>query len=222
MNTDTLISSFNDKIRTAEFPCVGAKSALAVGSLDYFVARRIDQAVDDLPLYTAITGFGRKLDFNTPHVQSFAAIFECPDKMDEKQFEDSLWNRLQALHNIDAARGEPWALNLSQDPDSPHFSLSLEGTGYFVIGLHPFASRSARRFPHPILVFNSHEQFENLRIDGRFDKMKNIIRKRDIALDGSINPMVSDFGDSAETRQYSGRVVDEDWECPFEAQEPLS
>jgi len=45
--------------------------------------------------------------------------------------------------------------------------------------------------------------------------MKGIIRDREVAQTGSINPMLNDFGDRSEARQYSGRAVDSDWECPF-------
>ncbi len=64
-------------------------------------------------------------------------------------------------------------------------------------------------------MFNSHLQFEKLRSDGRFDKMKEIIRNRDEALAGSINPMLSDHGEASEARQYSGRAVEPEWKCPF-------
>ena len=90
-----------------------------------------------------------------------------------------------------------------------------------MIGLHPNASRPARRFRYPTLVFNSHEQFERLRQDGRFEKMKQIIRARDEALAGSVNPMLADFGSGSEAAQYSGREVGPDWKCPFTPQEPI-
>ena len=35
------------------------------------------------------------------------------------------------------------------------------------------------------------------------------------ALQGEINPMVDDHGQSSEARQYSGREVEEDWQAPF-------
>ncbi|HBR51859.1 MAG TPA: hypothetical protein DEA71_17475 [Nitrospira sp.] len=50
--------------------------------------------------------------------------------------------------------------------------------------------------------FNLHEQFDRL-------------RAREMTLQGSINPMLSSFGDNPETRQYSGRAVPDNWVCPF-------
>src|SRR6476620_7390004 len=80
----------------------------------------------------------------------------------------------------------------AQTAGGPHFAFSLAGTAYFVVGLHPAASRIARRTPLPTLVFNLHEQFEELRQSERFERMRDTIRRRDQALQGSVNPMVAD------------------------------
>jgi len=153
-------------------------------------------------------------------VQSFVAIFTGPTELSETEFERALWNRLQSLHNLDVVEGRGWAESAERDPESAHFSMGLLGEAFFVIGLHPNASRPARRFEFPALVFNSHEQFERLRQDGRFEKMKQIIRERDKALAGSVNPMLADFGRGSEAAQYSGREVGPEWKCPFTPQEP--
>ena len=101
------------------------------------------------------------------------------------------------------------------DPGNPHFSLSFGGEAFFVVGLHPQASRPARRFAHPALVFNLHDQFERLRRDGRYERMREAILTRDEELAGSINPMLSRHGEASEAAQYSGREVDPDWVAPF-------
>ena len=119
-----------------------------------------------------------------------------------------LWGALQHLHDNDDAA---WADGVAADPDNPHFAFSVAGTAYFVVGLHPTASRVARRAPLPTLVFNLHEQFERMREDGRFQRMRDTIRRRDTDLQGSLNPMVSDHGETSEARQYSGRAVPADW-----------
>ncbi|PIW56526.1 MAG: hypothetical protein COW16_00365, partial [Sphingomonadales bacterium CG12_big_fil_rev_8_21_14_0_65_65_10] len=67
----------------------------------------------------------------------------------------------------------------------------------------------------PTLIFNLHDQFERLREEGRYETMRRSILTRDEAYSGSINPMLARHGDASEARQYSGRVVDEDWSCPF-------
>jgi FPC/CPF motif-containing protein YcgG len=91
----------------------------------------------------------------------------------------------------------------------------LAGHPFFVIGLHPGSSRLGRRAPVPVLVFNSQRQFTRLRADGRYAKMQAATRARDLALQGSLNPNLADWGSAPETRQYSGRAVEADWRCPF-------
>src|SRR5690606_4758135 len=100
---------------------------------------------------------------------------------------------------------------VSHSPDDPHFSLSFGGEAFFVVGLHPAASRPARRFERPALVFNLHDQFEQLRAAGRYDQLRSAIIERDIALAGEPNPMLARHGTISEARQYSGRAVPGDW-----------
>ncbi len=104
---------------------------------------------------------------------------------------------------------------VDSDPQSPHFSLSIGGKGFFVVGLHPNASRTARRFKHPALVFNLHAQFEKLRQEGRYETLRDKTIERDIALHGSPNPMLARHGQGPTAAQYSGRHVSADWKCPF-------
>ncbi len=206
---------FADFIKRDDFPCVGAKSALAQSNIVFFEGERIDRSTDDLPLYRALRSFGTLLDKDPTKLRSFAAGYKGPCDLSESTFEIALWDRLQSLHNFDALTGIEWPDHVSPDPSSPHFSMSVGGTPYFVVGLHPNASRQARRFEQPILVFNPHDQFEALRGDGRFSKMQSKIRGRDIALAGSINPMLANHGAASEAKQYSGRRVPDDWDCPI-------
>lgn len=212
--TDAFVAHVDD----ARFPCVGSKAALAQGALQTAEFMPLGSRVNDAPLLEHLTTFAARLD-PTDHesntVHSFVALFEGPLDTDEHRFEALLWSQLQRLHSLDASRGTHWATDVSTDPDSPQFSLSLAGHPFFVIGLHPGASRIARRFAWPALVFNSHRQFDRLRADGRYAKMQTATRARDVKLQGSINPNLADFGSAAETRQYSGRKVDADWRCPF-------
>ena len=65
------------------------------------------------------------------------------------------------------------------------------------------------------MVFNLHEQFETLRAEGRYERMREAILDRDRKLAGDINPMLARHGESSEARQYSGRAVGDAWSCPF-------
>jgi FPC/CPF motif-containing protein YcgG len=147
---------------------------------------------------------------------SYVAIFGGPHDLDELRFEYSMWSQLSQLHRLDVLAGNPPASDVSSDTNSAHFSLSLAGHPFFLIGLHPHASRIARRSSHPVLVFNSHRQFEKLREDGRFEKMQAITRSRDVELQGSLNPNLANYGEASEARQYSGREVKDGWRCPFD------
>ena len=216
MHGEQAFRLFEEFVRNEQFPCVGAKSALARDALTVIGASDIRRTTNDLDIHRALSEFGAGLDIESPVVSSFAVVFDGPEELSEEEFEAALWDRVQALHNLDVATGTPWNDDVDDDPNSPHFSLSLAGEAYFVIGLHPRSSRPARRFPRPALVFNSHAQFEKLRRDGRYDRMKDIIRQRDVALAGDTNPMLADFGRASEARQYSGRAVDREWQCPFE------
>jgi FPC/CPF motif-containing protein YcgG len=150
----------------------------------------------------------------TSEYATFVAIFERPRKLDEMEFENLFWKQLRALHDYDAACFA-WDPHVSSDPADPHFSFSFGGQALYVIGLHANSSREARRFPWPALVFNPHEQFERLRADGKWKRLQETIRSRDLELQGTINPMLSDFGEASEARQYSGRAVEDNWQAPF-------
>jgi FPC/CPF motif-containing protein YcgG len=141
------------------------------------------------------------------------ALFD-DDVRDELDFERRLWAHLQALHRCDRHDFD-WAPGVSSDPESSDFSFSIAGRALFVVGLHPHASRLARRSPVPCIAFNFHDQFQFLRASGKYDKMQQAIRSRDVALQGDVNPMLSRFGEVSEAMQYSGRAVRADWGCPF-------
>ena len=65
------------------------------------------------------------------------------------------------------------------------------------------------------MVFNSHRQFERLKERGMYQRIQKQVRQREMALQGSLNPNLSDFGSNSEAVQYSGRAVPPDWRCPF-------
>jgi len=217
-NGITLTEQFLNFIDEDSFPCVGAKAALSRGAIHTQELLALGTTATDGMMLDAITNFAGMVDADEPEgatVHSFAALFDGPDDASELMFENLLWSQLWRLHQLDVRRGAPWAPDVSADAESPQFSLSLAGHPFFVIGMHPRASRLARRSSSPVMVFNSHRQFERLRSDGRYEKMQAATRERDRALQGSINPNLADFGNKAEPRQYSGRKVESDWQCPY-------
>src|SRR6476660_5036924 len=196
----------------AEFPCLGAKSVFRRGSVAHVVLD--DMADPDVPaqLLERLQAFAAEIE-GEGGFHSFIATFRGPLPTSEAAFESSLFDLLQRLHDAD---DESWADGVGSDPNDPHFAFSAGGSAYFIVGLHPAASRVARRAPLPTLVFNPHGQFEELRAEGRFDGMRTTIRRRDENLQGSINPMVADHGDSTEALQYSGRRHPAGWEPPLD------
>lgn len=210
-----LIDRFHAFVADHAFPCVGAKSALARGQIKVVVARSIASAWNDLQIHDALMAFVAAYRREDRLFQSLVVIFEGPDELDEATFETNMWDRIQSVADKDAWLGQHYDTRVSPDPGSPHFSLSFAGEAFFVVGLHAQASRPARRFDVPVMVFNLHDQFERLRAEGRYEKLRGAILGRDIAVTGSINPMLSRHGELSEARQYSGRAVNEEWACPF-------
>lgn len=210
-----MIASLNDHIAQRDFPCVGAKSALANDLLSIHCAWSLTSAWDDLRIHDELLNWSKTYRKEPGGLRSFVVIFEGPTDLDEPAFEAAMWERIQSLADKDAWRGQDYDNRVSSDPSDPHFSLSFGEEAYFVVGLHPRASRPARRTNHPVLVFNLHDQFEGLRNDGRYERMREAILDRDVALAGSMNPMLARHGEMSEARQYSGRVVGTEWRCPF-------
>jgi FPC/CPF motif-containing protein YcgG len=216
-------------IRSSQFPCVGAKSALQKGQLTTYRARSMDSAWNDVEIQDRLMQFAWSYREQPALFTSFAVIFEGPRNLDEKQFERLLWHRIQSLTEKDGWRGQRPDPRVSADPDDPRFSLSFGGEAFFVVGLHPGASRKARRFAFPAMIFNLHDQFETLRAANQYEKLRGAILDRDIKLSGSLNPLLARHGSISEARQYSGRAVSGEWSCPYhrereatEAVDPLA
>ena len=224
--------AFRQLVLQPSFPCLGAKAAFNAHTQTVRIfdelggADSTDELAAALGEFTASVGrdsVGPPVVTSNPSgstesrptdYSSFIAIFERPGEMTELEFEQLLWRQLRLLHERDAVRYH-WDPQVASNPGDPHFSFSFGGHALYLIGMHANSSRAARRFPWPVMVFNPHEQFERLRSDGKWRRMQESIRQRDLELQGSINPMLSDFGVQSEARQYAGRVVEENWRAPF-------
>ncbi len=210
-----IVDAIEEMVSHPEYPCLGARSVFRRSAATLVV---LDDLADTSPggsldrLAASLATYAAEVDPEGDLV-SFVSCFRGPVPSGEREFEALLWGALQHLHGRDE---HPWADGVAADPDNPHFAFSLAGTAFFVVGLHPDASRVARRAPVPTLVFNLHEQFERMRADGRYQRMRDTIRRRDTDLQGSTNPMVGDHGESSEAWQYAGRAVPPDWSPPFE------
>jgi FPC/CPF motif-containing protein YcgG len=210
-----LTHRFRSFVEQPQFPCVGAKAALNRGGIRFVVARDFRSAWDDLRILPALLDLARSYRADPQLFQSLVVLFEAGAPADEAGFEKKLWARLQSLSDKDEWLGQRADPRVTHDPEDPHFAMSFGGEAFFVVGLHPRSSRPARRFEVPAMVFNLHDQFEQLRALGRYDRLRSTILDRDEALAGSINPMLSTHGEQSAARQYSGRAVDDQWRCPF-------
>jgi FPC/CPF motif-containing protein YcgG len=203
---------YRDFIITQKHPCVMAKSVFAMGN--YHLKIYDDITSDDIinPILLDIENYLSQYDFKSKKFESIIFCFKNNELDSELQFENALWQFLQKLHDADDA---PWDSRVSKNPNDANFSFSIRGKAFYIVGMHPKSSRLARQTPYCTVVFNLHGQFEKLRSMGTYESVKNKIRQRDRMLQGSINPVLRDFGTDTETKQYSGRNVEETWKCPF-------
>ncbi|MEO5943104.1 MAG: guanitoxin biosynthesis heme-dependent pre-guanitoxin N-hydroxylase GntA [Ferruginibacter sp.] len=209
-----IIDCFHSFLSQQNFPCVAAKNALAKGEIDILIADHIACPAGDKNILQFIYNFVADYRQQQKQFQSAAIIFKEPQDLPEELFETFLWKRLQALRDMDVLNYQ-YDKRVSNDPESSAFSFSLMEEAFFILALHPGSSRPARRFAYPVLVFNPHAQFEKMKETESYNKMKAIVRKRDISFSGSLNPMLTDFGEISEAFQYSGKNYDATWKCPL-------
>ena len=209
------IAAMTDYVAAPDFPCVGARSAFNKGRVSFGHYASLGDAAAAAALCDDLTDFSRNYPDPGNDAVSFVATFG-DEALDEACFAQRMWAHLQAMHDHDRL-AFAWDPTVSADPAAPDFSFSIGGRAFFVVGLHPAASRIARRAPFPVMVFNFHDQFESLRTTGKYRGLQKVTRDRDIALQGSINPVLADFGDRSEAFQYSGVPTPADWQCPFRA-----
>jgi len=208
---------FRALVLNPQFSCVGAKSALQRGNYRHGLYGKMTSPDATMGLARDLFEFVEdQTAFDDGGFSTFVASFTDPVVASEEAFERLLWDQLQALHDEDRLY-HPWDTSVGSNPDEGSFEFSFAERAFFVVGLHPAASRLTRRFAFPTLVFNAHYQFERLREQNRFGTIQRAIQQREIALQGSLNPNLSDFGERSDARQYSGRPVEDDWKCPFHA-----
>lgn len=201
-------------LENVHFPCIGAKAALSKHQIKCIVADNMNSVEDDQSVLEFLYDFIDDYRVSGQLYHSAAVIYRGPEIGKETFFDELLWQRLQALSNLDSRRYN-YDKRVSADPASSHFSFSLKEEALYIIGLHPLANRASRKFSYPTLVFNPHAQFEQLRETNRYEMIKKTVRKRDVLYSGSVNPMLEDFGKRSEVFQYSGRNYNNDWQCPL-------
>lgn len=207
-----LRKKFKTFILDEDHPCIMAQTVFDMDQVQLYSYPEFGSRETARSILADLEKYISNYDFESNDFKTFLAVFPDSKDYSEIGFERTLWEQLQNLHLADDAS---WDKEVSKDPESEHFSFSLGGRAFYIVGMHPGASRLARRSPYPAIAFNLHWQFEKLREMGTYENVRDKIRERDMELQGSVNPMLEDFGTKSETRQYSGRKVDQAWKCPF-------
>jgi len=203
---------YSQFILDKDHPCIMAKTVVAMDQVTLRTYKEFGSMESSSKLLKDLQKYVEQYDFDSNDFKTFLAVFPNSPKYSEISFEELLWKQLGNIHKLD---NQPWDPAVSRDPAHKNFSFSIAGKAFYVVGLHPNASRTARQTPYATIAFNLHWQFEKLREMGTYHNVRDRIRERDIALQGEINPMLEDFGNSSEALQYSGRKVGKEWKCPF-------
>ena len=209
-----ILNSIRSHVLGSDYPCVMARSVFNRDAFRVATYGELGAPGNAAQLARDVYEFSSEFAAPVTGAVSFVACFDGPAPNDEAGFETAMWAQLQSLHEIDKTRFD-WNDEVRSDPNSPDFSFSVGGRAFFLIGMHPAASRIARRTALPMIVFNLHEQFVELKAHGKFNKVRDTIQLRDKQLQGSVNPMSADYGERSEAAQYSGRAVGREWACPF-------
>lgn len=208
----TVEEEFREFIIDKNHPCIMANTVFAMEDYKLQLYENLGTKTTAKKLLEDLRAYLNEYDFSSNKFETFIAVFPEAEIISEIEFENLLWRQLQFIHEQDPI---DWDDRVSSDPEDTNFSFSIGGSAFYVVGMHPKSSRKARQAPYPTIVFNLHWQFEKLREMGAYHNVRDKIRKRDTELQGSINPVLEDFGESSEARQYSGRNVGSAWKCPF-------
>lgn len=208
-----LKEAFLTKIASAHFSCIGGKTALAKKNITVNSFPALADHHSTQELYKALARFVIRLNQRGEELLTFVACFESPSDPSQETFTSLLWQQLKMLNDIDEA---PWDKAYSPDTESAQFAFSLAGEAFFVIGGYPSSERASRQFKRPFMVFNAHQQFQQLRKKQLFTRYQKQIRQREKHFHGSMNPNIEFYDHLSEARQYPGDKATLNWRCPVQ------
>lgn len=212
--TEAIENDLKNLIGQKNYPCVAAVQALYKKELLYDVYEDFGSTKASFSLAQNLIRFKEKqLQTQTPYLTYFA-VFPMDQATSEEDFENKLWAELSGMWKHPEIAGQ-WDPSFSDNPEDKNFCFSLDGSAFFVVGLHPLSSRESRRLPYCALVFNLYSQFTALMEKGTYHSMVEANRQRDLKFQGSVNPMAEAHNDNWEAIQFSGRNNSSDWKCPF-------
>lgn len=214
MNLEKIENDLRALVNQKNYPCVAAVKAFHDGDFIFDIYSRFGSGESAQRLAQSLLSFKEKQKKPGAEYLTYIAVFPEDQSPDEHAFEQQLFQELSAIWNYPEIAGQ-WDEKFSENPEDKNFCFSLDGSAFFVVGMHPQSSRLARRLPYNALVFNLYSQFQGLREKGVFDSMVKSIRHRDMQFQGSVNPMVELYDNKWEAIQYSGKMNSADWKCPF-------
>ncbi|MFM6929003.1 MAG: guanitoxin biosynthesis heme-dependent pre-guanitoxin N-hydroxylase GntA [Bdellovibrio sp.] len=196
------------------YPCISALKTLRTRQFRSGVYGTLGAGMCSAQLAKDLLSFRNEQKKSGSLELSFFGVFPELRDMNEQEFEQRLWAELSYLTGVPDI--EPsWDPAFSDDPQDKNFCFCLDGTAFFVVGLHANSSRLSRRLRYPTLVFNVYAQFKELARRNRYQPMIQANRQRDLLFQGSVNPMSEKYNDVWEPIQFSGRNNTDDWICPF-------
>ncbi|MER7156739.1 guanitoxin biosynthesis heme-dependent pre-guanitoxin N-hydroxylase GntA [Streptomyces lydicus] len=217
MNTEretTVRAALEDFIQTREFSCLGARAALKRDSITHRHYRRMGEASSAAENHRDLVEYVRTVRplLSDQSFRTFVATFDEPGTVDELAYEGLIWQHLQLMHDLDS-RSFGLDKGATSDPALPNFGFHTGGHAFFVVGMHPGASRASRRFSASAIAFNSLAQF--VLLGEKFYSMQGAIRRRESKNNGSVNPSFTVYEYEQPARHFSGRFTEEDWQCPY-------
>ena len=195
-----IVNHFQAHIQSAQFPCPMAQSALFGGGLTVGIYDGLDDADSLIELYKDAERWNAR-GGRSGYV-SFLAAFRRQIASEQDRFHSVLWKVLGTLRLMDTAIS-PAPPGTSDDINAPDFAFSLYGSAFFVVGLSPVSPRISRRTRFEGFALNPHDQFEKLRAERKMERIQQISRKKDLALQGSTNPLLASHGEISAAHQYS-------------------
>ena len=220
MDLQKQLKDIKDHLLRPNYPCVAAVQSFLKGDFLLRSYPRFGSGECASTLAEDLLHFKREQKRLNSDYYSLWAVFPESKADSEAEFEESLWHELSAMHTYEYKKhnghppGDP---KFSTNPLDKNFCFSLDGSAFFVVGMHPQSSRKARQFPYPALVFNLYEQFQKLMDKGTFDPMVQANRAREKVFDGTLNPMVMKYTQDNEAIQFSGKNNNDEWVCPFKS-----
>ena len=169
------------------FPCVGARSAMHQGTYRFAMYGELGSAEATAALCRDLRAFVAEQPATGHPPNTFVACFAGPTATDDAAFRSLVRLLTDGLVDDDA---EPWDPAVSSNPEDPHYAFSFAGRAFTIVGLHAGSPRWARRFAWPTIVFNAERLFLDLRREGKLTRFQQVIRKRDVDLQGCPNPEV--------------------------------